>query len=75
MGNYKLNGEVIDNNYFKQKFVKIVEDDALKLRIINNNQITDVYVYSVFHCGVLSCNLNRSFENQIKDWAKIRKYI
>lgn len=72
---FELNDEAVGKNYFNHKFVEIVEKGALKLQVKNNEEVTNVFVCPVFHCGVMSCNLNRSFEEQIKDWEKIKKYL
>jgi DNA polymerase len=70
-----LNDEIIGENYFRQRFVEIVEKGFLKLQIKNDKLISDVLVCPVFHCGIMSCNLNRSLDQQINDWGKIKDYF
>lgn len=72
---YNIHGDIVDESYFTQEFAKIVEGQPLKLRVEIKNEITEVFVCPVFHCGVMSCNLNRKFEQQIKDWQKIKNYL
>lgn len=72
---YRLNGEAVNVGYFKQKFVNLVEAEAIKLQIQDNSEKCISYVCPVFHCGVLSCNLNRSLDKQVQDWKRISKYL
>jgi DNA polymerase len=69
-GNFKsVDGEVLNDSYFSQKFNNIVDNGLIKLRISSGYIVN---VFPVFHCGILSCNLNRSFEKQLKDWERIK---
>lgn len=69
---YNLSDDLVREEYFNQKFEKIVDGGFLKLVVDDKTQ---VLVLPLFHCGVLSCNLNRTFEQQMKDWQKLKTVI
>lgn len=69
---YNMSGIPVQKDYFNQKFEEIVDNGLLKLRIKNDS---DIFVLPLFHCGVMSCNLNRSFDQQLKDWARIKDIL
>jgi uracil-DNA glycosylase len=69
---YTLSGDFVPKDYFNQKFGNIVDHGFLKLKFDDNY---DVFVLPLFHCGVISCNVNQKFDQQLKDWEKIKEVL
>lgn len=69
---YNMLGDLVQKEYFNQKFENIVDGGFLKLKFNDN---LDIFVLPLFHCGVISCNANRKFDQQLKDWERIKEIL
>ncbi len=72
---FDANNNLLNDNYFNMKFANIVDNGFLKLKSDYKNENIEMFVCPVFHCGAMSCNLNRKYDKQLEDWDKIKELL